>query len=137
MLPISNRERETIIFHKNNKEKNEDIARWTRISVSTITRIWNLYKASGSFEPKPKNSGRKPLVSKETMELVVSKIQETPDITLLELIDEFNLQISESALCKRLIKRGLTFKKRHSIQKHSSVKMSPKLEPNGKRIKKN
>ena len=46
MLPISMKERELIIFHKNNKETNENISKWTHISISTITRIWSRYKAT-------------------------------------------------------------------------------------------
>jgi arginine repressor len=43
---------------------------------------------------------------------MTEKIREQPDITLHELIDEFNLPISQSALCRRLRKLGLTFKKK-------------------------
>jgi len=46
-----------------------------------------------------------------------------PDMTLLELIEEFNLPFTESTLCRRLIKRGLTFKKRHSTQMGENEKM--------------
>ena len=56
------------------------------------------------------------------MEKVVLKIQEEPDITLQELIDDFDLGISQAALCERLIKLGLSFKKRHSIQTVKSEK---------------
>jgi transposase len=42
------------------------------------------------------------------MKQVVAKIQETPDATLSELIGEFGLGISQSALCRRLIRLGLT-----------------------------
>ena len=123
MLPISIKERELIIFHKSNKETNENISKWTHVSISTITRIWSRYKATGSCQPKPQNSGRKPLVSDETMDKIIAKIKEVPDMTIVELIKEFELCISESALCRRLIKCGLTYKKRHSIQSPKSVKM--------------
>ena len=116
MLPIPNGERKTIIYHKENGESNEDIARWIRVSVSTITRIWKQYITTGSCEPKPQNSGRKPLVTKHQMEMVVEKIKEQPDITLREMIDEFSLGISASALCRRLLAMGFTLKKRHFIQ---------------------
>ena len=50
------------------------------------------------------------------MNTIVEKIKQQPDITLQELIEEFDLKISQVALCKRLIKLGLTFKKRRFIQ---------------------
>ena len=63
------------------------------------------------------------MVSKGTMDKIVLKIQEEPDMTLQELIDEFDLGISQAALCKRLVKLGLSFKKRHFTQMVKSEKM--------------
>jgi len=57
------------------------------------------------------------------MDAVVAKIKEIPDITLLEIIDEFDLPISESALCRRLINLGLPYKKRHFIQVDKNERM--------------
>jgi len=45
------------------------------------------------------------------MDEVVSKIREAPDMTLLELIDEFDLPISQAALSKRLVGLGMRYKK--------------------------
>ena len=85
MLPITNRERETIVFHKKNGERNENIAKWVGVSISSITRIWHLYRTTGRYEPKPQNSGRKPMVTKTQMDMVAEKIKAQPDITLREL----------------------------------------------------
>ena len=120
--PISNEKRADIVKHMQAGESKENIAKWLFICVRTVTRIWDKFIDEGSYEPEPLNRGRKPLVSNETKENVIAKIKETPDITLLELIEEFKLPISQSALCRRLISRGLTFKKRHSIQMDESVK---------------
>jgi transposase len=116
MLPISDRERESIVFHKRNGEKNTDIAKWLRVSVSCITRIWHRYTTLGIYTPKPQNSGRKPLVTQEQMNMVLSKIKDKPDITLSDLIDDMSLGISASALCRRLSSLGLTLKKRRYIR---------------------
>jgi transposase len=104
-------------------ETKELIAKWLFVCVRTVSRVWNQYKNSGSYEPNPQNSGRKPLISEETMAKIVAKIKETPDITLRELIEKFNLPISESALCRRLIRLGLTYKKRRSIRTSENEKM--------------
>ena len=122
--PISNDKREAIIKHKQAGESESNITRWLLVSPRTIQRVWKKYKETGSYEPSPLNNGRKPLVDNETMNKVVEKIQEEPDMTLQELIDDFDLRISQAALCKRLIKLGLSFKKRHSIQTDKSEKMS-------------
>jgi transposase len=120
--PISNDKREAIIKHKQAGESEANIAKWLFICTKTVQRIWKKYSETGSYEPRPLNNGRPSLVSTETMDKVVAKIKETPDMTLRELIDEFDLGISEAALCKRLIKLNLSFKKRHFIQTGKSEK---------------
>ena len=104
-------------------ESKQNIAKWLFVCVRTVTRVWNKYKTFGSYEAEPQNSGRKPLVSAETMNRITAKIKQVPDMTLLELIDEFNLPISQSALCRRLKKIGLTYKKRLSTQTAGNGKM--------------
>ena len=120
--PISSEKRADIIRHLESGKSKADVAVWLFVCVRTITRIWDKYTRLGSYEPEPQRSGRKALVSDETMDRVMAKIREIPDMTLLELIDEFNLPISQAALSKRLIKLGLTYKKRRSIQKTGNAK---------------
>ena len=122
--PVSNEKRAGIIKHIQAGESRADIAKWLSVCTRTISRVWARYLATGTFEPEPPKSGRKPCVGDETMEKVLSKIKETPDVTLLELIEEFRLPISQAALSRRLIKLGLAYKKRRSTQKGASRKMS-------------
>jgi len=128
--PISKEKRADIIKHMQAGESKENIAKWLFICVRTVTRVWNKFTISGNYEPAPQRSGRKPLVSDKTMDKVVSKIKETPDITLLELIDKFGLPISESALCKRLIKLGYSFKKRQLIRRSKTAPTSKRNAKN-------
>jgi transposase len=123
MEPITKRDREIIVKHKQNKEKNENIAKWLFVSVSSITRIWKLFKETGDLEPKTGNAGRKPILSEEELQEIEKAIENQPDITLLEMIDKFNLDITESGLSKVLKKRGFSFKKRLSIQKNKKEQM--------------
>lgn len=122
-LPLVKEIREAIVFHKTNGEKETDIAKWLLISQSSVTKVWALYKKQKSVEPKPHNKGRKPAFGQETLDKIVAKIQEQPDMTLEELIEEFDLKISASALCRKLLKLNLTFKKRHYLQKSKNEKM--------------
>jgi transposase len=55
------------------------------------------------------------------MDQITAKIDCQPDITLKELLEEFNLQISPAALSKRLTKLDYTFKKRVFIQKNKKT----------------
>jgi transposase len=122
--PTSKEIREKIIQHKQNYVNETDIAKWLIINQSTVTKIWALHKQTGSTQPRPRTQGRKPQVTQQTMNKITQKIEHQPDITLKELIEEFNLQISPAALSKRLTKLGYTFKKRAFIQKNKKPQES-------------
>lgn len=124
MRAISNEIREKIIIHKQNKVTEKDIAKWLLISESTVTKVWSRYVKTGSYLPSPRTQGRKSAVSPSVMAKVEEKIKESPDATLSELIDEFNLGISECALSKKLKKLGYSFKKRQLIQQSKIDLMS-------------
>ena len=116
--PISNEIREKIIIHKNNKVKEEDIAKWLIISKSVVTKVYAAYRQTGSFLPKPRTQGRKPAFDDETMIKIELEIERAPDTTLLELIDKFNLSITEGGLSKKLKARGYSLKKRQLIPRN-------------------
>jgi transposase len=119
--PVSNEIREKMIQHKQNYVNEADMAKWFIISQSTVTKIWALHKQTGTIQPRPRIQGRKPLVTEQTMGQITTKIEQQPDITLKELIEEFDLQMSSAALSKRLIKLGYTFKKRCFIQRGKKI----------------
>jgi transposase len=133
--PISDEKRADIVRHMQAGKSKAEIAEWLFVCIRTITRVWNKYTAAGSYRPEPQNSGRKPLVSSETMKKVMSKIKGAPDITLSELIEELELPISQMALSKRLAKLGLTYKKRRSTRARAAGKMSLRQGKSGGRSK--
>jgi len=114
--PISSEKRADIIKHIQAGESKEDIAKWLLINLRTVNRVLKRYNETGSYLALSNAGGQKPLITEETMNRVVQKVKEVPDMTLLELIDEFNLPFSESALSRRLTRLGFTYKKRHFIQ---------------------
>jgi transposase len=107
------------------------------ISPRSVTRIWKLYKETKKVEPILHKQGRKPAFGEEITEKIKAEIKEKPDITLWELVEEFDLKISISALCRKLKKENLTFKKRHYLPKTGSGKTfgnSEKSDLNTSRI---
>jgi transposase len=121
--PISNEKRADIIRHIQAGERKEDIAKWLLITLRTVNRVLKRYNETGSYLALPNAGGQKPLITEEAMNQVAQKVKEVPDMTLLELIDEFNLPFSESALSRRLTRLGFTYKKRHFIQTDEREKM--------------
>jgi transposase len=129
--PLPKEVREKIIIHKQNGEKESDIAKWLLINKSTVTKIWRQYREENTIENKAHQRGRKPAFSSEKLEEITSKIREQPDITLEELVDHFELDISVSALSRKLSKLNLTFKKRRYSQKNNSARTCNGFEGNG------
>lgn len=112
--PLSNDVRKIIIKHMEAGKSVQEVADILLISLNAVRTIWSKYQETGSYEPRPQNSGRKPKITDEQMQVVFDKVKEQPDITLEELIEELDLPIKKSALSLRLIRAGYTFKKNAS-----------------------
>jgi len=86
--PISSEKRADIIKHIQAGRSKEDIVKWLLINLRTVNRVLKRYNETGSYLALPNVGGQKSLITEETMNQVVKKVKEVPDMTLLELIDE-------------------------------------------------
>ena len=136
MKPISNEKRELLIDAKKRGETEKSIAKWLKISESSVTAIWRLYRETGSFEPTP-YPGRKPILPTEKFDDVKVFVANNPDATLDEIIEELSLPIQKSRLSVLLIEAGLSFKKRLSTPKSNSARTSKKSEKTGGKTNEN
>ena len=114
--PLSKDLRKRIIEARERGETVIQIAKEKNVCVSTINKLMALYRATGSIEPRPLNSGRKPRLTPEQLNAVKNKILEQPNISLKGLIKELNLPLCESALC-RIINNKLGMKHEKGNQK--------------------
>ena len=111
-VPLSNDLRKRIIEAKERGDTVGKIAAEKGVCESAVVRIFRLYRHTGSYEPRPHSLGRKPRLTPEQLEAVKSQITGQPDITLQELIEELQLPLCESALCRIINnKLGLRRKK--------------------------
>ena len=114
MKPVSNEKRADIMAAKQRGESVITIKKWFNVSDSTISRIWNRYKKTGTYLPIPYR-GRRSDISAETDARIRARITESADITLEELIETLSLNLTISGLSRRLSKMDLSYKKRRSI----------------------
>ena len=98
--PLSSDLRKRIIEAKERGDSVGKIAREKEVCESAVVRIYRLYRQTGSYEPRPHSLGRKPRLTPEQLEGVKTRIMKQPDISLLELIEELQLPVCESALCR-------------------------------------
>ena len=110
--PLSKDMRKRIVESRKAGDSIAKVAREKGVSESAVLRIMNAYKRTGSYEAQPNSGGRKPRLTEKQLTQISEKIHEQPDISLLELIDELNLPVCESALCRTVNnKLGLRRKK--------------------------
>jgi len=110
--PLSNDLRKRIVEAREKGDTAAKIAKEKNVSASTINKLMALYRETGEYKPRPLNNGRKPRLTLEQLEAIKARIIEQPDISLMELIEEMELPICESALCRIINnKLGLRRKK--------------------------
>ena len=133
--PLSNDLRKRIIEAKLRGDTEDRIAIEKEVNKSTITKLWALYRQTGSYEARPNPNGRKPALSAEQLEQIARKINQQPDITLQELIDELSLSVCVSALCRTVNnKLGFRFKKKRCTPSNKIERMSKPNVRHGERL---
>ena len=111
--PLSNDLRERIIEAKQRGDTESEIAEEKEVSKSTVTKLWALFRETGSYEARPNPNGRKPALTEAQLEQIRERIKVQSDITLKELVEELGLPVSISALCRTIKgKLGYRFKKK-------------------------
>jgi len=98
--PLSGDMRKRIIDAKMRGDTVEKIAREKSVCSSAVVRIYRLYRETGSYEPRCHSQGRKPKLRPEQFEAVKQRIIRQPDVGLMEMIEEMQLPLCESALCR-------------------------------------
>jgi len=114
--PLSNDLRKRIIDAKLRGDTEDSIAKEKEVNKSTITKLWSLYKETGSYEARPNTGGRKPALSQQQLQMITNKINQQSDITLQEWIDELNLPVCVSALCRTVNNKLLFSYKKNALR---------------------
>jgi transposase len=82
MQPLSNDLRERILNAVDNREGSwRQIAARFCIDVSTLTRLLQLRRQTGSFDPGPHGGGVAPTLDIHALERLRTLVEETPDAT--------------------------------------------------------
>jgi transposase len=132
--PISNDKRADIIAAKKRNEPTTQIKKYFNTSERTISRIWNKYQKTATYQPTP-YTGRKSKLTPEQDQQIRNTITQTPDITLNELNEKLSLGLTEGGLSFHLKKMGLTFKKRRSTLMAKNEQMLLKNAKDGEKNK--
>ena len=89
-----------------------DLAELFVVDLSTIVRLLQLYRRTGSVQPKPHGGGASPKLDAQAVARLLELVREQPDATLAELRDRLGIACSITAIFRALKRNRITYKKK-------------------------
>jgi transposase len=113
MKPLSNDLRERILAAVDAREgSRRALARRFSVNPSTITRLLQLRRQTGSIEPRPHAGGVEPALDDAALERLRRLVREHPDATLQRYRQLLGVDGSRMIIWRALRKLGITRKKK-------------------------
>jgi transposase len=113
MNPLSNDLRQRILNavddHEGSRRK---LAARFGVDTSTITRLLQLRRQTGSFDARPHDGGTTPTLDQQGLERLRALVKEDPDATLGDLRQSLGIRGSIMIVWRALEKLGITRKKK-------------------------
>jgi transposase len=110
---VSNDLRERILTAVDNREgSRRKLAARFGVNTSTITRLLQLRRQTGSFEPRPNGDGTAPTLDQDGLERLRDLVKKTPDITLDALQQGLGVGGSIRIVWRGLRKLDITLKRK-------------------------
>ncbi len=132
---LHNEARILLIDASNKTHNAKEVAECFSVNTSTVYRLEKRMRETGSVETRVSLRGRKPALSQRDIHNIDRLIQEQPDITIHEIREKLQLQVSDETIRKAVLKPGYVYKKKslHASQAGASPMSGPK-EKHGKNI---
>jgi transposase len=126
MKPLSNDLRQRILDAVDNREgSRRKLAARFKVNVSTITRLLQLRRQTGSSEPRPHGGGVAPTLDQDDLERLRGLVEEAPDATLEALGQRLGISGRRMIVCRALQKLGLPLKKKSP---HAAERDTPEVQ---------
>src|SRR4029077_15997323 len=113
MQPLSNDLRKRILDAVDNREgSRRKLAARFGVNTSTITRLLQLRRQTGSFDPRPHGGGTAPPLDQDGLDRLRDLVKEDPDATLETLKQRLGVDGSIMIVWRALQKLNITVKKK-------------------------
>lgn len=88
------------------------LAKLFAVNLSTIVRLLQRYRSTGSVQPRPHAGGPAPKIDAQATVRLLELVREQPDATLAELRDRLGIACTIMAIFRALKRNGITRKKK-------------------------
>lgn len=92
----------------------QEIARLFKVSVPWIKKLLRQRRQTGSIAPKPHGGGWTPKFSGESLKRLKARVEQNPDATVQELLEQSGVDASIMAVHRALERLGCRRKKSRS-----------------------
>ena len=82
------------------------------VHLSTIVRLLQRFRTTGSVQPKPHAGGPRPKLDAPATARLLESVRQEPDATLAELRDQLGVDCSSVTIFRTLKRNGITRKKK-------------------------
>lgn len=128
---LHNEARYLIVQALNHHIPVKEIAKCFSVNTSTIYRLREQLKATGSVETRTFLRDRKHSLSSDDIARIDSLIQQQPDVTIHEVTETLQLHASDETVRKTTVKLGYIYKKKSL---HASEQERPRCSTEAGRL---
>jgi transposase len=102
-----------------------EVAEVFAVDLSTIVRLLQRYRSTGSVRPKPHGGGMPRKLDAEAVARLCELVQQQPDATLAELRDRLGIPCSVMTISRALQRKRISRKKK---TRHAAERDSPRVQ---------
>lgn len=126
MAPFSNDLRERIVAAVEAGEHSlQELADLFSAHLSTIVRLLQRYRTTGSVQPKPHGGGMPPKLDAQAVARLLELVRQQPDATLAELRERLGIPCSVMAIFRALKRNRISRKKK---TRHADERDTPRVQ---------
>lgn len=122
---LHNETRKLLIEAWNKTHNAKEVAECFSVNTGTVYRPEKRMRETGSVETRVSLRGRKPALSQTDIHNIDRLIQEQSDITVHEIREKLQLQVSDETVRKAVLKLGYVYKKKSL---HASEQERPRCQ---------
>ena len=133
MQPYSRDLRMRVLARCDAGKSTVQVAEIFAVSPAWVRRLKQRRRETGSIDPLPPNSGRKPKLAPADQARLAELVAQKPDSTLAELQAALGVPLHISRICRVLQKLGLSLKKKSGTRPSRTGPTSPRRGRTGTR----